>query len=50
MIEAIATHVRRLVPARPGLNIELSAGEAGDRAALLGAAGLVLSDLLQLSI
>jgi predicted NBD/HSP70 family sugar kinase len=50
LIEAIATHVRRLVPARPGLNIELSAGEAGDRAALLGAAGLVLSDLLQLSI
>jgi predicted NBD/HSP70 family sugar kinase len=49
MIEAIATHVRRLFPGRPGLNIELSAGEAGDKAALLGAAGLVLSDLLQLS-
>jgi predicted NBD/HSP70 family sugar kinase len=50
LIEAIAAHVRSLVPARPGLNIELSAGEPGDRAALLGAAGLVLSDLLQLSI
>jgi predicted NBD/HSP70 family sugar kinase len=50
MIEAIATHVRRLVPSRPGLNIEISAGEASDRAALLGAAGLVLSDLLQLSL
>jgi len=50
MIEAIATHVRRLVPSRPGLNIEISAGEAGDRAAHLGAAGLVLSDLLQLSL
>ena len=50
MIEAIAVHVRNLVPGRPGLKIELSAGEAGDRAALLGAAGLVLSDLLQLSI
>jgi predicted NBD/HSP70 family sugar kinase len=50
MIEGIATHVRRLVPGRPGLSIEISAGEPGDRAALLGAAGLVLSDLLQLSI
>ena len=50
MIAAIGTHVRRLVPGRPDLNIELSAGEPGDRAALLGAAGLVLSDLLQLSI
>jgi predicted NBD/HSP70 family sugar kinase len=50
MIDAIATHVRRLVPGRPGLNIEVSPGEAGDGAALLGAAGLVLSDLMQLSI
>ena len=50
MIDRIATHVRYLVPSRPGLNIEISAGEPGDRAALLGAAGLVLSDLLQLSI
>jgi predicted NBD/HSP70 family sugar kinase len=50
MIGAIAAHVRRLVPERPGLKIELTAAEAGDKAALLGAAGLVLSDLLQLSI
>jgi predicted NBD/HSP70 family sugar kinase len=50
MIEAIATHVRRLVPNRPGLNVEISAGDPGDRSALLGAAGLVLSDLLRLSI
>jgi predicted NBD/HSP70 family sugar kinase len=50
MIEAIANHVRRLVPNRPGLNIEIAAGQPDDRAALLGAAGLVLSDLLQLSV
>jgi predicted NBD/HSP70 family sugar kinase len=50
MIDAIATHVRRLVPGRSGLNIEVSPDEAGDGAALLGAAGLVLSDLMQLSI
>jgi predicted NBD/HSP70 family sugar kinase len=40
MIDAIAAHVRRLAPSRPGLNIEISAGDASDRAALLGAAGL----------
>lgn len=50
MIAAIAAHVRNLVPGRPGLNIELLPGDADDRAALRGAAGLVLSDLLQLSI
>ena len=50
LIEAITNHVRRLVPGRPGLTIEISAGEPGDKAALLGAAGLVLSDLLQLSV
>jgi predicted NBD/HSP70 family sugar kinase len=50
LIEAITNHVRRLVPSRPGLTIEISAGEPGDSAALLGAAGLVLSDLLQLSV
>jgi predicted NBD/HSP70 family sugar kinase len=50
LIDAIAKHVRRLVPGRPGLTIEISAGGPGDRAALLGAAGLVLSDLLQLSV
>jgi predicted NBD/HSP70 family sugar kinase len=50
MIDAITAHVRRLVPDRPGLNIEILAGDPGDTAALLGAAGLVLSDLLRLSI
>ena len=50
MIDAIAAHVRRLVPTRPGLNIEVSPGEAAGGAALLGAAGLVLSDLMQLPI
>jgi predicted NBD/HSP70 family sugar kinase len=50
MIDAIACHVRRLVPDRPGLEVELSSGDAGDRTALLGAAGLVLSGLMQLSI
>ncbi|MDB5526271.1 MAG: sugar kinase [Rhizobium sp.] len=50
MLEAIAGHVRDLVPARPGGVIEIVAGDAGDQAALLGAAGLVLSDMLQFSI
>jgi predicted NBD/HSP70 family sugar kinase len=50
MLAAIAAHLRQLVPARPGGEIELAAGDAGDRAALLGAAGLVLSDLLQFAI
>lgn len=50
MIDAIAVHVQRLAPSRPGLNIEISAGDPGDKAALLGAAGLVLSDQLQVSI
>lgn len=47
MIGAVAEYVRRLVPPRPNSEITLIAGEAEDRAALLGAAGLVLSDLLQ---
>lgn len=47
MIEAIFAHARRLVPWRPGGEITIATGEPGDRAALLGAAGLVLSDLLQ---
>jgi hypothetical protein len=42
MVDAIAAHVRRLVPVRPGLTIQISIGEPGDGAALLGAAGLVL--------
>lgn len=50
LIHAIAEHVRRMVPRRPGGEIEIIAGDAGDQAALLGAAGLVLSDLLQFPI
>jgi predicted NBD/HSP70 family sugar kinase len=50
MIARISDHVRHLVPSRPGTLIEIVAGDAGDQAALLGAAGLVLSDLLQFSI
>jgi predicted NBD/HSP70 family sugar kinase len=50
MLNAVANHVRALVPARPGGMIEIIAGDAGDQAALLGAAGLVLSDMLQFSI
>jgi predicted NBD/HSP70 family sugar kinase len=50
MVDAISAHVRRLVPVRPGLTIQISLGEPGHGAALLGAAGLVLSDLMQLSI
>ncbi|WP_299743010.1 ROK family protein [Devosia sp.] len=50
LIEAIGDHVRRMVPSRPGGEIELIAGDSGDQAALLGAAGLVLSDLLQFAV
>jgi predicted NBD/HSP70 family sugar kinase len=47
MVEAIARHVRQLVPWRPDGDIVVAASDGDDRAALLGAAGLVLSDLLQ---
>jgi predicted NBD/HSP70 family sugar kinase len=50
LLDAIAAHVRAMVPARPGSEIEILAGDAGDRAALLGAAGLILSELLQFEI
>ncbi|UVK53647.1 ROK family protein [Mesorhizobium sp. AR02] len=50
LLGAIADHVRAMVPARPGGTIEFIAGDAGDGAALLGAAGLVISELLQLPI
>lgn len=46
MVDAIAAHVRRLVPSRPGGEVSFETGDTEDRAALLGAAGLVLSDLL----
>jgi predicted NBD/HSP70 family sugar kinase len=47
MIAAILRHVRDLVPWRPRGEITFETGETEDRAALLGAAGLVLSHLLQ---
>ncbi len=47
LTDAIAAHVRRIVPLRPGGHIELAVGDHQDVAALRGAAGLVLSDLLQ---
>lgn len=50
LLDAIAAHVRAMVPPRPGGTIEFIAGDAGDGAALLGAAGLVVSELLQLPI
>jgi predicted NBD/HSP70 family sugar kinase len=50
MITAITHHVQQLVPARPGGSIVIVAGDATDRAALLGAAGLALSDLVQFSL
>jgi predicted NBD/HSP70 family sugar kinase len=50
LISAIAQHVRAMVPPRPGTVIDVLAGDSGDRAALRGAAGLVLSDLLQFEI
>ncbi|HEY1941676.1 MAG TPA: ROK family protein [Roseiarcus sp.] len=50
MIDAIIGHVRRMVPSHPGGEIVFATGETEDRAALLGAAGLVLSDLLQFQL
>ena len=44
----IAQHVENLVPARPGVELRIELGTPGEDAALLGAAGLVLSHLLQL--
>ena len=48
--DAIAGHVRDLVPWRPGGDIELVMGDLEDRAALRGAAGLVLSELLHFTL
>lgn len=44
---AIARHVAELVPDRPGVEIRIEFGSPGEDAALLGAAGLVLSHLLR---
>ena len=50
LLDAIAQHVRDLVPWRPGGDIELVMGDLEDRAALRGAAGLVLSELLHFTL
>lgn len=50
LLDAIALHVRELVPWRPGGDIELVMGDLEDRAALKGAAGLVLSELLHFTL
>jgi predicted NBD/HSP70 family sugar kinase len=50
LLDAIAHHVRELVPWRPGGDIELVMGDLEDRAALRGAAGLVLSELLHFTL
>ena len=50
LLEAIAAHMRDLVPRRPGNDIQLVMGDLEDRAALRGAAGLILSELLHFSL
>jgi predicted NBD/HSP70 family sugar kinase len=50
LLAAITRHVRELVPWRPGGDIELVMGDLEDRAALRGAAGLVLSELLHFTL
>ena len=50
LIDAIAGHLKAMVPERPGTTLEILPGDAGDRAALIGAAGLILSDLLHFQI
>ncbi|HEX4767523.1 MAG TPA: ROK family protein [Lichenihabitans sp.] len=47
---AIAQQVSALVPRRPGVDLAIELGTPGDDAALMGAAGLVLSHLLQLPL
>ncbi|MGF1625816.1 MAG: ROK family protein [Alphaproteobacteria bacterium] len=50
MRDAIAAHVRALVPARPGHELTFALGDTEDRATLRGAAGLVLSETLQFAL
>lgn len=45
--DMIAAHVKQLVPQRPGWEMTFVRGDMEDRAALRGAAGIVLSELLQ---
>ena len=50
MLEAVTRHVRELVPRHPSGEIELALGDIEDEAALRGAAGLVLSELLHFTL
>jgi predicted NBD/HSP70 family sugar kinase len=50
LLDGITEHVRRMVPSRPGGDIELILGDLADEAALRGAAGLVLSELLHFEL
>lgn len=50
LLDTIRRHVNELVPWRPGGDIELVMGDLEDRAALRGAAGLVLSELLHFTL
>jgi predicted NBD/HSP70 family sugar kinase len=50
LLASITRHVRELVPWRSGGDIELVMGDLEDRAALRGAAGLVLSELLHFTL
>jgi predicted NBD/HSP70 family sugar kinase len=50
MRDAIARHVRELVPPRPGRELTFALGDIEDRATLRGAAGLVLSENLQFAL
>lgn len=50
LLAAIRRHVGELVPWRPGGDVELVIGDLEDRAALRGAAGLVLSELLHFAL
>jgi predicted NBD/HSP70 family sugar kinase len=47
---AIEAHVHRLVPPRPGSDLQIALGDLGDRATLRGAAGLVLAHQLQFQL
>ncbi len=48
--DAIAEHVRAMVPAQPGHALHFRLGDVEDRATLRGAAGLVLSENLQFTL
>jgi len=49
MLDALTQEVEQLLPWHPGKNVELILGDPGHMAGLRGAAGLVLSQMLQFS-